>query len=152
MARGQESMSYPAKRRSATVEEARSWVAGLADALGQPADPGIAEPLVAFRLLGYEMTASCQGHKTRGHANPESGTPYPWIDMEVDSSEREEISSFLPTFHFVKKGSQKYPKSYRLVPREVRDITDSDARGHWDERLMELNEFAEQILRSDLVD
>lgn len=49
-------------------------VAQIADALGEPIEPGIHATVVGLRAHGLTTTMSCEGH-------PDHGRPYPWVSM-----------------------------------------------------------------------
>lgn len=48
------------------------------DALDMPVDPGIKPMVVALRYLGFNTTASCEGHL-------DWGFPYPWVEIDSGS-------------------------------------------------------------------
>lgn len=51
------------------------------DALGQPLDPRIFEAVIALNALGFETTASCEGHTEGSYA--------PYIDIAVNTPANE---------------------------------------------------------------
>lgn len=91
----------------AKIIEARAWVSDLSDRLGRGVDPGISEPLVAFRLMGYETTCSCQGQRTAGHTSG-VGCSYPFIDFLIEEESRLYLKDLIYGFHFVKKGTESH--------------------------------------------
>lgn len=62
------------------VEKQRKWdevgrsLDGVTDELGEPIDVGIKETVVAFNVLGFQTTRSCEGHL-------DESTGYPWISI-----------------------------------------------------------------------
>jgi hypothetical protein len=121
-------------------EEALLLAKSITDALGKGLDGDMLEPIAACQRLGIKTTGSCQGHKDRGLS-------YPWIDVETTSSERDFLLQELPLFHLVKKGTKRFPLSYQLVPREIKDITSTDPRLDWSRHRAELQEFSHKFLR-----
>lgn len=62
------------------------WVAKvdkITDGLNYPIDPGIKESVVAFNVLGFKTTGSCEGHAS----GDKNGHAYPWINIEVISDD-----------------------------------------------------------------
>lgn len=51
--------------------------AATTDDLGQPLDPKILDAVVALNVLGFETTASCEGHTEGSYA--------PYVDIAIDT-------------------------------------------------------------------
>src|SRR6266496_3065265 len=62
--------------KQAAWEEKRKEIDQITDALGLGIDAGIKETVVAFNMLGFNTSASCEGHL--GH-----GLSTPYIDIEA---------------------------------------------------------------------
>lgn len=60
-----------------TWAEAEAFARRLVDGVECPIDEGIIETVVAFNLLGFRTSQSCEGHL-------DDGLPYPWIDFDTD--------------------------------------------------------------------
>ncbi len=60
-------------------------VEGWIDGIGCSIDPEIKDTVIALNLMGIETRASCEGHL-------DHGLSYPWIDIQIDSSELKKIT------------------------------------------------------------
>ncbi len=66
-------------------DEIAARVETIGDKLGKGIDGGVKETVVAFRVLNFETSASCEGHLNRGVASP-------WIDVEpIPREQRDEM-------------------------------------------------------------
>lgn len=79
------SVSDPKQERQKQWDEVATKVETIGDRLGKGIDDGIKETVVVFKVLGFETSASCEGHLERGLASP-------WVDVEpVPRDQRDEL-------------------------------------------------------------
>lgn len=117
------------------LRQARS----IRDDLGRGLDPEMTLPIAALIRMGIRTSGSCSGH-------PDHGSSYPWIDVEAGAADRAGLSRMLPGFHLVKRGSEKFPDSFRIQPREISNINSPDPGGQWKGHLEELQTLAQAQL------
>ncbi len=69
--------------------ESSKEVDKIVDGLGMHIDDGIKDAVAAFRALGFQTSASCEGHRDRA-------LPYPWIDFRGEKSSSEDATEKAP--------------------------------------------------------
>lgn len=88
-------------------------VDGFRDALDEPVDPKIKKLVVALINVGFETSASCEGHL-------DHGCPYPWVDINCDKNEAKRLKRLLKEFKRLNKANAKFFlvdfNDYRLQP------------------------------------
>ncbi|MDP3954629.1 MAG: hypothetical protein Q8Q06_04435 [bacterium] len=78
-------VSDPRQKKQKRWDEIATQVETIGDKLGKGIDGDIKETVIAFRVLSFETTASCEGHLGWGVASP-------WVDIEpVPRGQRDEL-------------------------------------------------------------
>lgn len=70
------------EEKEAELENIRHNLGTASDRLGQKIDSGIKETVVYLQALGFNTTASCEGHI-------EHGLPWPWVDIAAENEPSE---------------------------------------------------------------
>jgi len=144
-------MNPEQKAKEERLENIRSGLEKVTDAVGKPIDEGIKESVAVFNAVGLPTYESCEGHK-----NTAEGRPYPWIAIINDSEPDERYVGEREAF---KKAAQEYnvplddlvkkfePNDvWNKVMDEVMPRGETDEYCAWGERNQALYEYAGTLL------
>lgn len=98
------------EQRQANWRIMQERLSKVTDALGNPIDEGIMEPVVGLNLLNLNTIQSCAGHAD----NTQHGKAYPWID--VGGEPTEEIDRL---YEMAKEASKRNNEGASLEARDA---------------------------------